>query len=96
MSINPTKMAAMKAPFTEPIPPIIMTTNATIMISFPMPILASVIGDIIIPASPAIAAPAPNTNVNKVLISIPRAPIIVLLEAPARISMPDLVRVITK
>ena len=35
VSISPTKMAAKNAPLIEPIPPIMITTNATIIISFP-------------------------------------------------------------
>ena len=89
-------MAARNAPLMEPIPPIIITTNATIIISLPIPMLASVIGEIIIPAKPAIAAPTANTTVKSDLMSIPWADTICLFDAPARISIPILVWVIIK
>ena len=83
----------MNAPFIEPMPPITMTTNATMMIWLPMPIDASVIGAIIIPARPASTAPMTNTIENSKPILIPRALIMVRFEAPARMRIPNRVRV---
>ena len=54
------------------------------MISLPMPMDASVIGEISMPASPANVAPSANTPANRVLMSMPSAPTIVRFEAPAR------------
>ena len=89
MSIRPIRIAAMNAPFIEPIPPTMMTTKAVMMICPPMPMLASVIGAISMPASPASMAPSAKTSANRVWMSMPSAATIVRLLAPARISMPS-------
>ncbi len=91
VSMSPMRSAAIKAPFMEPMPPTMITTKAVMMISLPMPMEASVMGAISMPARPASTAPKAKTAVNSVWISIPNAPTMVRLEAPARISMPSLV-----
>ena len=92
VSISPISKAATSAPFTEPIPPTIITTKAVIITLFPIPSEASVIGAISIPAIPAKVAPIANTIAKRVLISMPSAETIVLLDAPARINIPNLVK----
>ena len=58
VSMSPIKSAATKAPRIDPMPPTMTTTKAVMMISLPIPIEASVMGAIIIPASPAMTAPS--------------------------------------
>ena len=90
VSINPISKAATNAPFTEPIPPTIITTKAVIIILFPIPSEASVIGAISIPAIPARVSIA-NTIANSVHINA-NAATIVLLDVPALINIPNLVK----
>ena len=92
VSISPISRAATTAPFTEPIPPTIITTNAVIIILFPIPSEASVIGAISMPASPARVAPKAKTIANRLLILMPSAATIVLLDAPAQINIPKRVK----
>ena len=64
-----------------------------IPVALPMPNEASVMGVMSMPARPASTAPIENTNVNNNSMLMPKAATICLLEAPARMSIPSLVRV---
>ena len=57
VSIIPIKSAAKNAPFIDPMPPTMITTKAVMIMLFPIPNDASVIGAMSIPARPAKAAP---------------------------------------
>ncbi len=62
VSTKPTRIEAIKAPFTEPIPPITMTTSASISTGSPMPTSTEYKVLTNEPAKPAKAAPKAKTR----------------------------------
>ena len=63
VSIVPTKIDDTNAPFTEPIPPITIITNASIRTGSPIPTSTDCIVPTNAPASPASDAPRTNNAV---------------------------------
>ncbi len=63
VSVTPTKIDPIKAPFMDPIPPMTITTKAKIKIGSPIPTSTDCIAPIIAPAKPANAAPIAKTIV---------------------------------
>ena len=88
VSTSPTRIEPIRAPRTEPMPPMTITTKARMRMLSPMPTCTAKIGPSMAPATAHRAAPTPNTSVNRSLMSTPMMVAISRLEAPARTRMP--------
>ena len=63
VSVRPTRILPIRAPFTEPMPPITITTKARMSTGSPIPTSTDCIAPTNAPARPANAAPRANTKV---------------------------------